>query len=500
MVLLKKLIFLISISILICACYRLPATEKVTPTGPQRTETRTPLLTEVILTYAPDAIREPATPTPLPSSPPPPTITPTNPATPTPLFTVDISGYNADLFPPIDVSHNPPLIARVDELASLVFSFANTFCMKLPVSCIPQGVLYYAYGEAGEFLSMPLTDEVVNEMESLVAKLSTANSQGEPLRYYAEFSVPEAGYTQRYPIAGTINLFAADEFIPVVLPVENPVKPGEKVYNFYWGYGIDKVRQVTYEGYPQRVGPPALDVSDNGILALMDPVNERIITFDLKESTYINYLMPFTYQFNADLAFDPRGRFMVCDYQGQENQATLGPDPVCYLLRSGGELEGVTPIYVISPGKINRELKILDYNDYRPVPIFNAQGQPNSQEVQVDKETWDLPYLYVEYPYLARYADAEQGLAFEVRSATPLGTLTEFERTPQGYLLVFNLGDRIRAVWIDPEGAILKDITLPYSQYTEINFNGQSAVAVDGALYSMSSTERGIEIHYVSAP
>jgi hypothetical protein len=47
---------------------------------------------------------------------------------------------------------------------------------------------------------------------------------------------------------------------------------------------------------------------------------------------------------------------------------------------------------------------------------------------------------------------------------------------------------------------VLKDISLPISQHTEINFNGQVAVAQDGSIYVLSSTERGIEVHFVSAP
>jgi hypothetical protein len=43
---------------------------------------------------------------------------------------------------------------------------------------------------------------------------------GDLLRYYAEFSVPEAGYTSSYPPAGTIDLFTTDRLIPVELPVE----------------------------------------------------------------------------------------------------------------------------------------------------------------------------------------------------------------------------------------------------------------------------------------
>jgi len=103
-------------------------------------------------------------------------------------------------------------------------------------------------------------------------------------------------------------------------------------------------------------------------------------------------------------------------------------------------------------------------------------------------------------PFIAHSADVKEGVAYEVHSASPLGVLTDFEGIPQGYMLTFSLGDRIRAVWISPAGVVQKDITLPKGTYSEINFNGQTAVAQDGSLYVISSTSQGIEVHYVKPP
>lgn len=477
----------------------LVACQPVAPFEPAPAATNTAVV-EPVETRSPET--HPLPPSPAPTTSPNARPSPLPSPSPTPRYHLDLSRYDPDLFPPIDISHNPPLIARVDETVDLVFNFANTFCMQFPVSCMPQGTLYYAYGEDGEFQSMALADEMVEEMESLVAGLPAADQNGESLRYYAEFAVPEAGYTQRYPGAGSIDLFTGAELVPVELPVENAVEPGEVVYDFFWGYGPGMVRQATYEGYPQRVGPPALDVSDEGRIALLDPVSERILIFKPNEGSYASYPLPFTYGFFADLAFDPEGRLMVCDYQGEEVEETIGPDPVCYLLDPDGQLVASTPVYVRSPAKITGDRKILDYADYRLVAPFNSQGQANSREAQRQKETWEFPLHYVEGqdPYLARYADVQEGVAFEVRSASALGVLTDFERTPLGYLLAFSLGDRIRAVWIDDAGAVLKDVTLPKGQHSEINFNGQVAVTQDGSLYAMGSTERGIEVHGVKPP
>lgn len=452
-------------------------------------------------------IDDPAqTQSPSPTSPPPPTATftslPAVTATPTPRYEMDLSGYDPDIFPPIDISHNPPLIARSDETVSLVFSFANMFAMQFPVSPIPNGLLHYTYGKAETFQTLPISYEIVDEMESLIARLPATDEAGGSLRYYAEFSVPEAGYTQRYPGAGTIDLFTTAALIPVELPVENAAKPGDIVYDFFWGFGPDKVRRGLDQGGMYIIGPLAMDVADDGRIALVDPVNERIIIFHPREESYGSVPMPFTYNNNADLGFDQQGRLMICDFAGVSVAGNFAPLPYCYRMSTDGELEGSTSAYVKSPANIANDHKILDYYDYRLVAPFTSAGEASSREAQRQRESWDYPKHYVEVqdPYLARYADVEAGVAFEVHSVSPLGVLTEFEKTPQGYLLVFSLGDRLRGVWIDSTGNVLKDVTLPDGEYTEINFNSQAAVGADGSLYTLSSTERGMEIHFAEAP
>ena len=155
--------------------------------------------------------------------------------------------------------------------------------------------------------------------------------------------------------------------------------------------------------------------------------------------------------------------------------------------------------------QIYKDLKVLYPYDYRLVAPFNSQGDGNSRGSQRQKETWDLPYRFVEGEqgfdmYTARFADIRGDVAFEVHSASGIGGLVDFEKTPQGYLMIFGGSEQIRAVWIDPSGVTLKDVTLQRGKYTEISLYGQVAIAQDGSLYVLGSTERGIEIHFVEAP
>lgn len=427
--------------------------------------------------------------------------------TPTPLFVLDLSRYDPDLLPPIVVEHRPPLIARSNEAAQLVFSVINTiYCPVLERNCRLEPVLHYTYGEAEAFNTIPLHQEIVYEMESLVARLPATDQAGRSLRYYAEFIVPEAGYTLRYPNAGTIDLFVPSNLVLIELPPENAVQPGDKVYSFLWGDGPDKVRSTLYSPHGHRAGPPAMDIAHDGRIALMDPINERIIIFDPKAGTLTNWPLPFTYQFNSNLAFNREGRLMVCDYQGKEDPISGVSIPYCYRLDLSGKLEVAAPVYARFPGEITREHQVLDGYDHRLVVPFGAEGEANDRETQRRKLPWLLPYQYLTAeqgldPFTMRFADIPQRLAFEIHCRSSLGEIRRVERTPQGYLLAFSSSyEQIRAIWINEAGDILKDVTIPNGQYSDMAFEGQVAIAEDGSLYVMSSTASGIEIHYVKAP
>lgn len=52
----------------------------------------------------------------------------------------------------------------------------------------------------------------------------------------------------------------------------------------------------------------------------------------------------------------------------------------------------------------------------------------------------------------------------------------------------------------DPAGTVLKDLSLPAAQHTEVTLGGQVVVTRNGSLFVLSSTERGIEVHVAVAP
>ena len=493
--------------IAIAAIGSLAACQLVVPFQPAPTRTLTTAfepLGEVPPSETPQASPSPTpTASPSPSPVPSPTLTPS----PTPLFVFELSPqYDPDLFQPIDIQHNPPLIARSDETIRLAFDLVNTiYCTELQRYCQLEPTLYYTYGDGEAFQSVPLTIENVEGLEPLVARLPATDQEGRSLRYYAEFAVPEAGYTLRYPVEGTIELFATDNFVPIEFPAENPIAPSEEVYDFFWGYGPDKVRRGLYGGGAYIIAPPAIDVAQDGRIALMDPVNERVIIYNPMDEGYTSVPLPFTYRMNADLGFDSNGRLVICDWAGEFVEGTP-PIPNCYRLLPDGSVDVAVPVYAKFPAKITKDFQVLDQFDYRLVAPFNLEGEPNTREAQRQKETVELPYLYVQDEQAGfdwdtvRFADIQEDVAFEFHPPEDFCTLVDFEKTPQGYLMVFGGSEQIRAVWIDPEGKILKDVTLPRGNYTELSLYGNVAVTQDGSLYAMSSTERGIEVLFEGAP
>ncbi len=433
-----------------------------------------------------------------PSTTPTSTITPT--ASPTPVFTLEPDRYDPDIRQAVGVDHLQPLIYEVDEIVLLAFFTYSSldYCLE-PQGCRIVSRLYYTYGESASFQSMLLTQETISGLEQQVARLPAADSAGGSLRYYLETSFPEAAYTQRYPVEGTIDLFTTAKLIFVELPAANPVGPGDKMYMFYWGMGPNTVRHGWIGGSPIQSGPSAMDVASDGRIALLNPVNNGVLIYDPKEESFSNFMLPFPYGHEGDLAFDQNDQLMVCDFSGRLT-------PYCYHLLLDGTVEASVPAYAASPRRLTEDLRIVDDYDYKLVLPFDTRGEANSREAQRQKQTWGLPFGLVlgaegELDWRrARFADVEAGLAFEVHCDLGVSTLVGFERTPQGYLILLNSEyQQIRAIWIDPAGVVLKDVSLPNEQYSGFS-SGGVAVAQDGSLYVMSSTQNGIEIHFEAAP
>src|SRR3990172_8585654 len=58
----------------------------------------------------------------------------------------DLDRSDPDVYPAIDVLHNPPLIARSDEMVKLEFNFVCRYVTKGGSCCNPEATLFVSYG------------------------------------------------------------------------------------------------------------------------------------------------------------------------------------------------------------------------------------------------------------------------------------------------------------------------------------------------------------------
>ncbi len=429
------------------------------------------------------------------------TLTPTSTATPTPAILIDLRRYDFDVWPPIDVLHNPPLIVRMDETVNLEFSFV---CKYTPLGpkCPSIVTLYVSYGEGNEFTPQALTEEDHDSLRVLTTTLPASDEGGQPLRrYYLQITDPQVGLEVRYPAAGAVDLFVADELIAVDLPVQKPVETGELALGLPWGDDPEAVglRQQS-AGYPWRQGPVAMDVADDGRIALLDLVKERILIFDPTKG-FTTIPIPFKLLNYPDVQFDRDGQIAVFDPTGEplEGQSAVYI-PRFFRFLPDGQIDTVAPVFVRWPGRLNEDLQVFDTGESRLVTPFDASGKANSRETQRQKQSPRLTMKYMlETVNDVRFADWEKGIAFAVHSESNLGAIICFEKTPQGYAAVFE-GDQLRAIWFDESGKVLKDVTLPREEYSEIKPVGRTSVMPDGSLYFLRSTKKGIEVRSVTAP
>jgi hypothetical protein len=428
------------------------------------------------------------------------TSTPTS--TPTPAISIDFSRFDLDVHPPIIVRHSLPLIASRDETVNLRFNFVCAYSSQSPgATCISSVTLFTSYGAEDDFMPVALAETYEDGFRILSADPPASDESGQPLRYYIQVNDPQVGVDIRYPTAGTIDLFVADEFIPIELAAPPPEETGELILALPWGSGSEAVGLRVREGYPEREGPFALDVAGDGRIALLDHVNQRVLIYDPNGQGFRSIGLPFQFKNQGDLQFGPAGQLAVFDAVGEPiDQPTINI-PRLYLFYQNGEIASTAPVFATFPTMLTRDLEVLDSYDGRLVAPFSLTGEANPREDQRLRHSPNLLYRFTEDldPYVAQFADVEAGLAFEIRSTYPLGAITLFEKVSQGYIAIF-YAEQIRAVWFDLSGNILKDITLPNLRYSEIYPQGQVVVNENGELYILGSVEAGIEVRYIRKP
>jgi hypothetical protein len=415
--------------------------------------------------------------------------------------TPKLDRFDPDVYPPIDVIHTPPVIARSDEMVNLEFDFACGYSVEIGPCCRPEAALFVSYGAKKDFTSVPLTEEDQDSLRVLTASLPASDDEGQPLHYYLQVHDPEVNLDVRFPVEGTIDVFSTPDFISIDLPTQITPEPGELALTLPWGSGPREVGLLIPEDYPRRLGPSAMDVAKDGRIALLDQVNERVLIFNPVEQSFTSVPMPVPLKGTSDMdvQFDRSGQIAVFDKIGEPVGLSKANVPQLYRLLPDGRVRAVAPVFAKIPSRLTEDLSIVDKMDSKIVAPFGPSGEIRAREAQRQKKPQELLLKYIT-DFESRFADTKAGIAFEVRSSSPLGPMAHFEKTSQGYVIVFG-GDQFRAIWFDPTGKVLKDVSLPnHDLYSEIYLYGQLATDPAGSLYVLGSTENGIEVRLLKAP
>lgn len=426
--------------------------------------------------------------------------------TPSPRLTssIDLSRFDPVFNPPIVVRHAPALFAKSDETVDLKFNLLCAFASPNDpgLDCDLAANLFYTYGDNEPITAFSLSKEIQEEGEYWIAKLKAANSHGAPLHYYLEVQDRQNSLEVRYPSGGMLDLQIVDKFQSAQVLSQPMFETGEQVLVLPWGDGPQSVGMQQREGYPLREGPPIMDVAQDGRLAILDVVNERILSYNPQDETFSSIPLPFTYKSQADLKFDQNGQLALLDIIGEPEGQNVNSISRLYFLAEDGSVQTTAPVYATWPGALTQDLSVLDEYDGLLVTPINATGGVNSQEDQIsNKIPPNLRFVFAEglFPYVTHFTDTQAELAFEMRSEVSFGAITHFEKFPQGYVAIFS-ADQIQALWFTPEGEVLKNVLLPNEQYTEINPGDQVAIDQNGAIYILESTAAGLEIRFVTAP
>jgi hypothetical protein len=413
---------------------------------------------------------------------------------------INLDRFDPDVHPAISVSHNPPFIARTDDIVKIEFDFVCAYAYEAPgLNCGLDATLFISFGGGEEFSPVPLIKENQDGLRVWSAHIWASDEEGQPLRYYLQVNDPQAKLEVRYPIEGAIDLFVVSEFIPIDLPAQKQAELGELVRSLPWGSGCEAVGLRDRGGYPSREGTLAMDLGEDGRIALLDHVNGRVLLFDPMIKSYTNIPLLFTLRSSDDVQFDWNGQLVVFDPVGASIDPSKAHISQLYRLLPDGRIEAVAPVFVNIPAWLTKELKVIDLAYSKLVAPFSPSGEVNSREAQRQKQPLELLAKYMIHTvHEVRFDDTQKGIAFAVRSVSPLGAITYFEKTPQGYIAVFE-GDQIRAIWFDAAGIVLKDITMTRDEYSEISVFGHTAINPSGSLYVMGTTVRGVEVRFVAA-
>ncbi len=404
----------------------------------------------------------------------------------------DLSRFDPDVYPPIDVSHRVPTVAIAGEELDLEFDFACGYqsieedFSSMDV-CEPEATLWVGYGDS--FAQVPLAEEDRDSLRVLTARVPAINGTGEAVTYYREVRDNRYDLTVRYPTVGSISPFVAAELTDVALP-QAKAEAGDQLAALDWGDGPDEVGLDA--GPEQSVrGPQALAVGPSGdVLAILDNVNSRVLTMSSTGQVELEFPVDVAL---GDIAIDDTRFVTVLDSIGLTEAPNGPPIPRTLVYDADGNLLREAFAYVNAANQLETDGGIKGIGAFSVNP-FTITGSDKGRVQQRNEASAAELSAYFRHDGQILLADRQIGSAFRVTAKGGIGPVAMFERYNRGYLLAMEVDSGMQLTWLAPTGELIHQVLAPNSSWADMNPMGRIAVDDHGTVYLLGTREDGIQI------
>lgn len=403
---------------------------------------------------------------------------------------------DVDVSPAVEVIHTPPIMALMGEAVEVSFTFSCAGTSEPLLDCDPQATLWTSTDAGATYSPTKLRAMDQNGLRSFAASLPSVSEAGQTVRYYLDINEPKYGISLRYPVSGDIAMHWVKGFTSITLPeTASPASP-KSIATFGWGTGVNQVGLAhSMEG--AVVGPNALDVSPQGDLAILDPVNGRVLTLGVASRQVTSVGLPLASW--GDIAYGDQGDLLYIDLVGASME-TKGPAvPQLYKLSNKNAVfEKVGPVYGFKLAGFANGGRVLDLtSEPRLLNPMGVAGMALDRTTQ--RDGWGRPDVFARWvdDHRSRFFDPATGFAFELTSTQLLGSIASFTRTPSGYLVIFEQ-EQLRAVYVGHNGRIVRDVAISDDQYTALSPYQRLAVRANGDIYILQTTESDARIDFIS--
>jgi hypothetical protein len=382
----------------------------------------------------------------------------------------------------------------VNESADLEFTVACDLGALPGEDCPVDLTLWAAWG-AGPFRQIPL--EVVDHdtLQVWAASLPASDLSGAPLRYYVEAAHPMLAEPVRRPVVGWIEPAVVDSFTPVDLEMARSVQP-DIVVDAPWGAG-PRAFGLNDGSEQATIGPAALDVADDGAIAVLDSVNHRLVAIGVDGSSRS---FPVETGNVADVEVDESG-FAVLDLVGVGASDSSVRIPQLMQFDPDGKLRSQAQVFALQPRALLSSERVLDASASSAIRVIGSQDEPMDRLAQRASSEPSPLRVQVISNDRVRLVDSGNGVAFEMTaSRDQLGAVPEFARWDGGYVVIFEQTGTFRSVWIGADGAVISDLMIPNRSYSVFLPQARTSVTSNGDVYILDSTREGVQVERLAAP